>query len=598
LEHTRLLLNFGASYYEAEQWARWLDHASTDARARGMKMISIEPRLSQTGAKAAQWIPIRPGTDVVMLLAMAKTLIDEGLIDEEFLLTYTNSPQLVAADGHILVDDTSGEPLVWDTVTEKAVVLADGVVPALTGTYGASKARTALQVLIDSLADATPEQAEAVTGVSAETIRALAREFGRSAMIGSTVVIDGHPIRYRPVAIHSFRGLAAKEYGVQNWRSAQIVMMLVGAQDAVGGLLVHDVYKDPKYFEPSKCEYPPNRVDLQESVYFPHATHNVCQQVAHTLLDPKAYGLPYTPEMQIIYATNRVFSTSDAKKQLEGFATMYNVVIDLVLTETASLADIVLPDLSYLESWHYAPTRWTPNSSHKAIRQPLVNAYDIPYDAWATMWELAKRVGFQKEYVEGMNKQWKNKTIMFDPAKEYTKGAGKPRMKLYADQLVQSYNQVEKTVKANNITNIDLAQFKVAYVAAAVEGACVPDAAPRSRGFPALSDHPQTHVSQSGRQYRAEPDPECAGRRYPGELHRRQYGDRQGSGHTRRRHGDRGKPCRHRQGQGQADRGHPSRHHRRVLQLRPLEPGISRIRRRRAPGSTRPWNCIRTASPA
>lgn len=506
LEHTDLLLNFGASFYEAEQWARWLDHASTDAMARGMKMVSIEPRLSQTGAKAAQWIPIRPGTDAAMLLAMAKILIEAGLVDEEFLGTYTNAPQLVASDGHILVDDQSKEPLVWDTVTQKAVPLAEGVVPALKGTYGKSNARTAFQVLLDSLAEATPEHAEKVTGVSAGAIRDLALEFGRTAKIGSTVVIDGHKIRYRPVAIHTFRGLSAKEYGVQNWRAAQIVMMLVGAQDAVGGLGLHHVYNKPSYFDPSKCEYPPNRVDLQESIYFPHATHNVCQQVAYTLMDPKAYGLPYVPEMQIFYATNRVFSTSDAKKQLEGYANTYNVVIDLVLTETASLADIVLPDLSYLESWHFAPTRWTPNSSHKAIRQPLVNAYNIPHDAFSTLSELARRVGFQQEYVAGMNKQWKTKKVQFDPAREYTakeavavlwedatgkpldyaiehgfkgkhvdtehryldglekqfKGPGKPKMKLYADQLVASYNKIAETVKANKVKNLDLGYYKVA----------------------------------------------------------------------------------------------------------------------------------------
>lgn len=543
LEHTRLLLNFGASYYEAEQWARWLDHASTDARARGMKMISIEPRLSQTGAKAAQWIPIRPGTDVALLLAMAKTLIDEGLIDDEFLLTYTNAPQLVAADGHIQLDDTTGEPLVWDTITETATPLKDGVVPALKGAYGASQARTALQVLIDSLGDATPEQAEQVTGVPANTIRSLALELGRAAMIGSTTVIDGHRIRYRPVAIHSFRGLAAKEYGVQNWRAAQIVMMLLGAQDAVGGLLVHDVYKNPKYFEPSKCEYPPTRVDLQQSVYFPHAHHNVCQQVAHTLIDPKAYGLPYTPEMQIFYATNRVFSTADATKQIDGFAKTYNVVIDLVLTETASLADIVLPDLSYLESWHFAPTRWTPGSSHKAIRQPLANAYDIPYDAWAIMWELAERVGFRKEYVTGMNKEWKNKKVMFDPERDYSakeavavlwedatgtlidyaiehgfkgkhvdtehryleglekqfKGPGKPKMKLYADQLVGSYNKVADTVKAHKIKNIDLAYYKVALSPLPMSAHAVPTPHKQAEDFPIyLLTYKRMYRNQAG----------------------------------------------------------------------------------------------------
>ena len=507
LEHTRLLLNFGASYYEAEQWARWLDHASTDAMARGMKMVSIEPRFSQTSAKAQQWVPIRPGTDAAMLLAMAKVLIDEGLIDQEFLLTYTNAPQLVAAAGHIQVDDAGGQPLVWDTVTESARPLAEGVLPALTGTYGNSKARTAFQVLVDTLADVTPERAEEITGVPAETIRALAKEFGQAAMIGSTVRIDDHQLRYRPVAIHSFRGLAAKEFGTQNWRAAQIVMMLVGAQDAVGGLGLHDVYKKPAYFEGSKCEYPPQRVDLQESIYFPHATHNVCQQVAHTLLDPQAYGLPYQPEMQIFYATNRVFSTADATKQLAGYANLYNVVIDLVLTETASLADIVLPDLSYLESWHFAPTRWTPNSKHTAIRQPLVNAYDIPYDTFGIMWELAKRLGMQQSYVENMNRKWKNKNVLFDPTKEdYTpkeavavlwedrtglpldyaiehgfrgkhvdtahrfldgiekqfKAPDQPKMKLYADQLVASFNKIAETVAKEKVKNLDLDYYRIA----------------------------------------------------------------------------------------------------------------------------------------
>jgi len=543
LEHTNLLLNFGASFYEAEQWARWLDHASIDAMARGMKMVSIEPRLSQTGAKAAQWIPIRPGTDAAMLLAMAKVLNDEGLIDEEFLQTYTNAPQLVASDGHILTDDASGEPLVWDTVTSKATPLVDGVVPALKGTYGKSQARTAYQVLIDSLAEATPEHAEQLTGVSAAAIRDLAIEFGRAAMIGSTTVIDGHKIRYRPVAIHTFRGLAAKEFGVQNWRAGQIVMMLVGAQDAVGGLGLHHVYNKPAYFEAAKCEYPPNRVDLQESVYFPHATHNVCQQVAYTLLDPKAFGLPYVPEMQIFYATNRAFSTADALKQFEGYAKTYNVVIDLVLTETASMADIVLPDLSYLESWHFAPTRWTPNSGHKAIRQPLVNAYNIPLDAWGTMWELAKRVGFQKEYVEGMNKQWKTKKVTFDPTKEYTpkeavavlwedatgtpldyaiehgfkgkhvdtehrylegvekqfKGPGKPKMKLYADQLVGSYNTIAKTVKEHQIKNLDLAYYKTALSPLPLKEHAIPTPHKNAEDYPIyLMTYKRMYRNQAG----------------------------------------------------------------------------------------------------
>jgi anaerobic selenocysteine-containing dehydrogenase len=544
VEHTNLMLNFGANYFEAEQWARWLDHAVTDAQARGMKVVSVEPRFSNVGAKADQWVPIRPGTDAAMLLAMARVLIHDGVIDEEFLVSSTNAPQLVGEDGRILRDD-KGEPLVWDAASNSAKPFVEGVTPTLKGSFTVNDkpVRTAFQVLHDSLAEVTPEYAEKVTGVPAATIQALAREFGRQAMIGSTVVIDGKKIRYRPVVIHSFRGLAAKEYGVQNWRAALIVMMLVGAPDAVGGLGLHDVYKNPDYFKESKCEYPPKRADLQTSLYFPHATHNVCQQVALTLLDPKAYGLPYVPEMQIFYATNRVFSTADPAKQFEGYAKTYNVVIDLVLTETAGMADIVLPDLSYLESWHFAPTRWTPNSKHTAIRQPLVNAYNIPMDAWAVLWDLAKRIGFQKEYVEGMNKQWKTDKVKFDPAKEYTakeavavlwedktgkpldyaiehgfkgkhvdtqhryldgvekqfKGPGKPKMNLYADQLLGSYEKIAKTVKEKKVKNLDLKYYKVAMSPLPLKEHAAPTPHKEAKGYPIfLMTYKRMYRNQAG----------------------------------------------------------------------------------------------------
>jgi anaerobic selenocysteine-containing dehydrogenase len=104
LEYTRLLINFGANYTEAEQWARWLDHALMDAKERGMKLIVVEPRLSNLAAKADEWVPIRPGKDVVFLLAMANVLINEGYIDEDFLINYTNAPYLVGEDGKILRD--------------------------------------------------------------------------------------------------------------------------------------------------------------------------------------------------------------------------------------------------------------------------------------------------------------------------------------------------------------------------------------------------------------------------------------------------------------------------------------------------------------
>ncbi len=506
LDYCQLQLNLGANFFEAEQWARWLDHSTTDAKERGMKLISVEPRLSNTGAKADQWIPIRPGKDVVLLLGLMHLFIDADTVDHEYLIEFTNSTHLVASDGHI-IHNKAGEPLVWDTVSQRATTYKKGVKPALRGNYsiGNKNVRPSFQILADEVKEITPEYAENVTGIPSKTIKDLAQQMVKAAHIGSTIVLDGKRLRYRPVAIHAFRGVAAKEYGAQTWRSGQLVMMLLGAHDAVGGMRLHHP-KPGSQMEASKCEYPPQRVDLQKSVYFPHATHNVCQQVAHTLLDPEAYGLPYKPEMQIFYATNRAFSTSDALKQFEGYAKTFNVVIDIVLTETASMADIVFPDLTYLEAWQFSPSRWTPVSSHTAIRQPLTNAYNIPLDAWGIIWQLAKRTGIRDEYIKAINKKFKLKKQPLNTGRDYVskdavkalwrektgkpfsyaiehafigkrlnveemylhgvekiyKGPGKPKMKLYADQLLGTYNNVVKTVKKHNIKNIDLKKYKIA----------------------------------------------------------------------------------------------------------------------------------------
>jgi anaerobic selenocysteine-containing dehydrogenase len=508
IEHCNFLLNFGGNYFEAEQFARWLDHATTDAKERGMKIVVIEPRLSSTASKADEWLPIRPGKDVVLLLGLARLLIEQGTIDEAFLRETTNATALVA-DDETLLRDKDGQLQVWDELSQSARPYTQGVQPALRGRYTiAGKSYiTTFQHFTGSLDEVTPAYAAEVTGIPEQKIRWLARELGKQANIGATVVMDGHRLRYRPVAIHTFRGLSAKEFGVQNWRAGLILQMLLGSIDAVGGINLHSVYKKPQYFNASKAEYPPQRVDLQGSVFFPHATHHVAQQVAQTVLDPKRYGLEYTPEMQIFYATNRAFSTSDTHTQFAALKKTYNVVIELVMTETAQMADIVLPDLTYLESWHLSPTRYTPYSKHTAIRQPLTNAYQIPYDGYAILWQLAKRLEILDDYIDNINKQWKLKNYPLQTGRDYSseqivehiwkektkgkdftyakehgfvgkhlsvkktylsgvevkfKGPGKPKMNFYAEQLVQTLAKVKQQKAQHNLKIIDMDRYQLA----------------------------------------------------------------------------------------------------------------------------------------
>lgn len=551
LEYTNLFLNFGSNPYEGEQHSRWLDHAIMEGKERGMKMIVIEPRFSHAAAKANEWIPIRPGKDVVFILALCKQLIDNNTVDTEFLTTYTNAPQLVGEDGRLL-KGADGKPQIWDEPGKSARAYDDAAAKAaLMGSFDVNGKtyRTAFQVLADSMADISPEYAEEVSGVPAARTRSLAREIAEAAQIGSTQVIGGHALRYRPVASYTFRGLSAKEFGVQNSRANLILNMLVGSPDAVGGLLLNHAMGHPEYLEPSKCEYPPKRVDLAKSVYYPHATHECCQQVQYTVNDPKAYGLGYQPEMQIFFATNRPFSTSDAMKQQDGMKKTFNVVIDIVNTETAQFADIVLPDLTYLEAWQFSPTRSTPGTKHSAIRQPVANnIYNLPYDATTILWELAKRLGLGDAYVDALNSKWGLKKTQFQKGRDYTSRemvevlwadkVGKPfeyalehlrgkdhidRRPLSAqrrDGLQGSRQTTDQTLcrpsggklcqRRENRESQQHYQHRSGPVQGGLlahpnQGSRLSDAAPRGRRLSALSDHSQAHVPQPVRQHRAEP---------------------------------------------------------------------------------------------
>ena len=510
LKHSKLLLNFGANYHEGEQAARWLDWQTVVSREQnGLKTVVVEPRLSGCAAKADEWVPVRPGKDVVVLLAIAKTLIDANTIDEAFLVEYTNGPQLVDEAGIILKDKDGKTPLVWDTVTSSAKPYVAGVKPALKGNYtvNGKAVRTAFQVLADSVKDITPQYAEEIADVPATTITRLAQSFAKEARIGETIEIEGQKLRYRPAVLYTFRGITAKEYGVQGWRAGLIVNMLVGNIDAVGGLMLGGAYARPQYFGVSKCEFPPKRADLAQSVFFPYSNHHIAQMPNLTVQDPKSYGLAYTPEMQIFYGTNRPVSIPNSSQQFAGLAKTFNVVIDVVMSETAWFADIVLPDKTYLESWHFAPTRGTPDTGHSAIRQPMTNPYNLQYEAFGIMWEIAKRLGMRDKFAEECNKSWGLKQVTFKPGRDYTqregveviwadktkkdfsvaieqgfvgskknvkskylsgaedkfKGPGKAKIKLYADQLIDTYYKVEDIAKKNNLARIDLPKYKIAY---------------------------------------------------------------------------------------------------------------------------------------
>ena len=86
--NTKYALVFGWNLLAATKWAH-LPGIWNWGRAKGAKMVYVDPFYNQTAAKADEWVPIRPGTDGAFALALGHEIVKNGWHDQEFINNYT-----------------------------------------------------------------------------------------------------------------------------------------------------------------------------------------------------------------------------------------------------------------------------------------------------------------------------------------------------------------------------------------------------------------------------------------------------------------------------------------------------------------------------
>ncbi len=87
---SRYILNFGANPYESHALFLPFLQRLIEGRMKGARLVTLDPRVSGTAARSDEWLPIRPGTDGVVALAMANVIVQKGLQDQDFLTRWTN----------------------------------------------------------------------------------------------------------------------------------------------------------------------------------------------------------------------------------------------------------------------------------------------------------------------------------------------------------------------------------------------------------------------------------------------------------------------------------------------------------------------------
>jgi len=445
VKHCNYWINDGtgdgfSSHLHAAAQSNWVAKARIE---RGMRCVTIEPRLSISAAKSEEWIPIRPATDRHFALGLCHVMVEEGLCDYKFLRKDTNAPYLVGDDGYF-VRDADGKIYVWDSVEDKAKLWDDPSIKklALEGTFevDGKECKPAFQLFRDILAGCSPEEMEKVTTVPADTTRRIAREFAAAATIGATIDIDGRTLPLRPAGYNYYRGAQGHKHGFQTNHSFKMVNFMVGNIDTPGGLMgvtLDDQWVDRSHVAPGEngmlepnphqlgplppFAYPPTTYHLLN--YFPVGLHPPHLNL-EVFLNPEKYGVDFQPDVMMICHSNPLWAIQGPRhKWLEFMKSMrFIAVSDIIPTETTQWADIILPSHDALESWNMTMIE-PPHTEGMCLRQPVTEPlYDTKSeeDIFA---ELSERMGILDAYNEVINivSGFDHKPeLRLEPGKKYT----------------------------------------------------------------------------------------------------------------------------------------------------------------------------------
>lgn len=439
-------------------WGVAEDHSSNPIKIgleklkrSGGKFVAVNPVRTGYQAIADEWIPIIPGTDAMLALSMVHVLLKHGLFDREFLVRYTNAPNLVLCtpgckgDGLFYRDD-NGETQVYDQGSgtfRKA--LQGGIQPALFGTFqtpAGGVVKTAFTLLSERYLDQqyAPDRAAPICGVAAADITRLALEMAHIAFKEAIEIdcqwTDWTGRRHdsfigRPVSMHAMRGVSAHSNGFQTCRALHILQILLGTIDCPGGHRAKAPF--PRHIPPPlkpaadtaagmpltlpPLGFPtcpddlvvdaagnPLRIDKAYSWEAPLAVHGMLQMVINNAVN----GDPYPIDTLILFMANMAWNSSMnttqtrkilcAKNDHGNYRLPFLVVVDAFYSETVAYADLVLPDTTYLERFDAISILDRPiteaDAICDAIRAPILEV-DRDVRPWQeVMTELAWRLKF------------------------------------------------------------------------------------------------------------------------------------------------------------------------------------------------------------
>jgi len=260
---------------------------------KGASIIVVDPRFSVAASKAQHYLPIKPGTDIALLLAWMNVLVTEELYDKEYVDAYGFGFDAFAAD----------------------------------------------------IAPYTPEWAYPKTSLNPALIRETAREMAR----------------HKPASlVHPGRHVTWYGDDAQRSRAIALLNALLGSWGRKGGFYYPSGMDVPGYPYP---DYPvPSRPKADNPDHkYPFADGTL----SNGIRDATISGKPYPIKGWMVYATNLIEALPNQEETIRAIQELdLMVVVDVIPSEIAGWADVVLPEAVYLERYDDLHVSW--------FRQPFV----------------------------------------------------------------------------------------------------------------------------------------------------------------------------------------------------------------------------------
>ena len=268
-------------------------------KARGAKVIGVNPIRTGYNAVADEWVGITPGTDGLFILSLIHELLRAGKVDLTYLSRYTNAPVLVDSDPKsetygLFLRDEEGKELVIDRKTGKpAPVDGEGVQPDLAGHWRHAGIThvPVFQMMAERYLDPqySPDKVADRVGISAGRIRKIAAEIARVAFEEEITLdrpwTDFRGVKHdkmtgRPVSFHAMRGISAHSNGFQTCRALHVLQIILGSVEVPGGFRFKPPYPKPATAHPKPhCGVQPGKPLDGPHLGFVHGPDDLCLTV-------------------------------------------------------------------------------------------------------------------------------------------------------------------------------------------------------------------------------------------------------------------------------------------------------------------------------